>query len=142
MGLAITLFLFSFSAIAADAASVLNFELYSEWTHATANSMDATQGENSAVISAGGWTEVVSVPLSTIGTVSSTLSFDIKAPFEMPSYASAKVVVKIPSQGVEYGDLGTVSLAGLSSSQFETYSFAIPSDLAAKFEADYSDLTL
>ncbi len=124
-----------------DQDRVLGFEDSSDWSRVDRTSTASTQGSYSALVAVNGWTEVASIPLSTLGEVSDTLSVDIRLP-SVQYWGELRVVVKIPSLGVYYQELGIHSISGLSADMFHTFEFDIPPSLVDQLAQSYSDLTL
>ncbi|MBN2717486.1 MAG: hypothetical protein JXX14_16670, partial [Deltaproteobacteria bacterium] len=127
--------------ISGSDAAILDFEDYTKWGNAAANSSTASHGAHSAVINVNNWTEVTSVSISNLGqTIGDVASVDVMVPYSPMSWGEVKLIVKLPSLGEWYRELGTVSLAGKSAGTFYPASFQIPSDLRQKLKGTYSDL--
>ncbi len=124
-----------------EAQDILSFENHEQWSAPTANSEDHTHGAKSAIVNVNGWTEVVSVPLSTIGASGAEAKIDIRVPFVQQYWGDVRLIVKMPSQNEWYRELGSQSIIGMTPDAFHTLTFNIPSDLQAKFGNAYSDLT-
>jgi hypothetical protein len=126
-------------------AGVLGFEDPSDWTAQVAGltaSTSATSGNALRVSAPAGWHEITSVtPLSSLGAVATEVSFDLYLESAV-SWGEARLIVVLPSQGEYWRDLGGVSLSVLTPGAFRRLTFSVPSDLAAKLGASYSDLRL
>ncbi|MBN2804617.1 MAG: hypothetical protein JXR91_16100, partial [Deltaproteobacteria bacterium] len=120
---------------------VLGFEDYHQWSNSAANSANHTQGELSVVVNASGWTEVGSTQISSLGAVKNTASIDVQVPQGPMPWGEVRIIVKIPSLGEWYKELGSQSLSGLSGGTFHTLVFDIPQDFQTKMSGTYTDLT-
>lgn len=125
----------------AEALRILGFEDAADWNGSSANSSESSQGASSVGVSVNGWTEITSVPLSTLGTVAPLLSVDVQLPAATPYWGEVRVIVKLPSQGESYRDLGGASLTALTPGTFHTLEFPVPTDLRTKFAEQYTDLS-
>ena len=121
-------------------AGVLGFEDHTQWSGASQNSTEHSEGQLSAVVPVNGWTEVTSIPLDSLGEVDDELTVDLQLPAEV-GWGEARVIVVLPSQNEHYRELGSEQLGGLAAGEFHRLSFAIPADLAIKLAASYNDLT-
>ena len=135
----------SHQALTAAAARVLSFEDGpNDWSNssgALSLSDACTDGNHSLAVSVNGWTEVTSIALSTIGAVGDTASIDVQLPAETPYWGEVRLIVRLPSLGEYYRELGSQSLVGLPAGSFQTLTFALPSDLGDKLAQAYDDLT-
>lgn len=122
-------------------ARVLGFENANDWSNDAGLSSQKTEGSSSLAVAVSGWTEVTSIPLSTLGAVADNLSIDVLLP-AATTWGEVRVVLKVPSQGEHYRDLGGVPLADRGAGSFHTLGFSIPADLQAKLAQSYSDLTV
>jgi hypothetical protein len=132
-------------ALTAAAARVLSFEDgpndWSTSSGALSPSDASTDGVHSLAVSVNGWTEVTSIALSTLGTVGDTASIDVRLPAETPNWGELRLLLRLPSLGEYYRELGSQTLVGLSAGSFQTLAFPIPSNLGDKLADAYDDLT-
>lgn len=127
-----------------SAASILGFENASQWTVSTgtvSSSTVVTQGSAALGVAGFYYTELTSAPLNTVGTVSSTLSFDIRPPIALP-YGTAQVILDAPSAQIYSENLGQVSLAGSLANSYRSVSFAVPASDVAKLQGNFTDLRI
>lgn len=125
-----------------DPAAVFGFEATSYWTASAGtktSSTDRTQGSASLGLANFTYAELVSSPLATLSTVSSTVSVDIKAPVS-PAWGTAQLFVTIPSRNIYSAALGSVSLAGSTAGAWRTLTFNVPSNVLTALGQSYSDL--
>jgi hypothetical protein len=129
------------SAIAVEIASILGFESTAGWRAPVALSSSTThsQGARSLGVTVNGWTEVTSLDLSSMGSVASSFSFDLRLP-QTVSWGDTHLVIVAPSLGITRLDLGTRSLVGKPAGSFQTYTFSVPSAIETALEGTYSDL--
>src|SRR6478752_5980425 len=123
------------SAIAVEIASILGFESTAGWRAPVtlASSTTHTQGARSLAVSVNGWTEVTSLDLSSMGSIASSLSYDLRLP-QTVSWGDTHLVIVAPSLGISRLDLGTRSLVGKPANSFQTYTFTLPSNIEAALE--------
>jgi hypothetical protein len=128
------------SAIAAEIASILGFESTAGWraSVALASSTTRVQGARSLAVSVNGWTEVTSLSLSSLGSVASSFSYDLRLP-QTVSWGDTHLVIVAPSLGISL-DLGTRSLVGRPANSFQRFTFNLPASVEAALEGTYSDL--
>ncbi|HEY3499873.1 MAG TPA: hypothetical protein VGK73_34520 [Polyangiaceae bacterium] len=127
--------------LGSEAARVLGFESAADWSSAAAlsNSTDHSQGAHSLAVAAGGWAEVASIPLGSLGSAGASLSYDIKLP-SSAAWGETRVIVQLPSKGFHWSDLGSRPLAGLAPGVFHRVEFPLPPALVAALGQTYSDL--
>lgn len=126
-----------------DSERILGFEApSSDWSSPQATivlSTTASQGEHSLSVAPSGWTEITSVPLSNLGTIGDEARIDIQLPGPV-GWGEARLVVKIPSLGVHWAELGPgQALSGLSAGVFHTLEFPL-GDAKSVLQSTYSDL--
>lgn len=126
--------------VSAANARVLGFEEGADWSGDAGTNQVHSQGQRSLSVDVSGWKEVTSIKLSTLGQVGGSLSLDVSLP-ATTTWGEARVIVKLPSHGESYRDLGGVPLAGLAGNRFHHLSLPIPADLRTKLAQGYSDLT-
>jgi hypothetical protein len=132
------------SALTAEGGRVLGFEAPSQdWSSSVAigTSNQASEGVHAASVVPNGWTEVRSVALSSLGSVKSSVSYDILVP-QAPSWGETRMIVTIPSLGFYWQELGSQSLVGLPVGTFRTVTFPLPPSLGVALAGSYSDLQL
>jgi hypothetical protein len=136
-------------ASALDAIRVLGFEAPIDWTaeggQIVGSNATRTQGNASLEVSAPGYTVVRSRLIGPLGTVSPTISFDLRVPSPQPNpswFGAAQVFVSIPSLNMNNAYVGQRELTGLPLGQFVTLGYTVPSDILAKLRGTYFDLTV
>jgi hypothetical protein len=130
--------------VSSTVGSVFGFENASQWTVSTgtvSSSAIASQGSAALGVSGFYYTELSSIPLSNIGSVGSTLSFDIRPPVTL-GYGTVQLYVDAPSAQIYTQYLGQVNLAGAAANSYRTVSFAIPASVVSKLQGSFSDLRL
>src|SRR5690606_12796363 len=85
------------------------------------------------------WHEIVAPNLSSVGPVGSKLGLDLRID-RMHPWGSLRAIVKLPSQGAWYNDLGEVTLTGRPANQFFRVEFDLPASLQTKLAGSYADL--
>src|SRR5690349_11555370 len=90
-------------AITVAQGAVLGFEApTTDWRTSAGTLSSSTthsQGSFSLGIRPNGWTELTSVPLSSLGNVNNTLKFDIRMP-SVPVWGEARAIIIAPSKGI------------------------------------------
>ena len=131
--------------LTASQSRVLGFESpQTDWTSGAAAigaSANANEGDAALAVVPQGWTELSSIPLSTLANVRSTVSYDILVPAPL-GWGETSVVLVAPSLGLWWEELGSQSLAQLPSGQYATVSFDISPSLVTLLSSQYSDLTI
>lgn len=141
------LFFFSAAALADSPHPFLNFESTEGWLlmeGAGGLSLSNTRSSGQYSVEVGGayWRKIASVPLATIGAPTNSLRIDVR-PTQVPeSWETIGVVIKVPSLGLWWVDLGTNSISGLATEHFTTIAFAIPEHVRTLLNGSYSDLEL
>jgi hypothetical protein len=132
-------------ALTAAQQRILGFETpTADWSSPTgvlAQSTTHSQGSYSVSVKNNGWTEVISHALSSLGPVGPMISYDIRLP-QTVTWGETRMIVKLPSKGFFYQELGIVPLIGMPAGSFQKIEFAIPPALATAMSGSYSDLTL
>jgi lectin family protein/ASPM-SPD-2-Hydin domain-containing protein/putative pyrroloquinoline-quinone-binding quinoprotein len=132
------------SVTSSTLASVFGFENPSQWTVTTgtvSSSAIVTQGGAALGVAGFYYTELTSAPLNNVGTVRSTLSFDIRPPVAL-GYGVAQLYVDAPSAQIYSQYIGQVSLAGSVANSYRTLSFALPTGIVSKLQGSFGDLRL
>ena len=116
-------------ALTAAQIRILGFETpTADWTAPSGvlgQSTTRSQGSFSASVRNNGWTEVTSKPISSLGPVGAMISYDIRLP-QTASWGEARMIVRLPSKGIFWQDLGIVPLTGMPAGVFHKATFAIP----------------
>lgn len=132
-------------ALTAAQEAVLGFESpTTDWTASSgsvAASSNVTQGSQALALTAWGWTELVSTPLSTLGQTNDTLRLDVSLP-QTVSWGEVRVILVAPSVGLWWSDLGGQSLTGRPAGEYSTLSFPLSSELRTALAGDYGDLRI
>lgn len=129
-------------------AEVLGFETPPAWTTAqgtVASSSVRTQGQSSLSFSVGGYTEIRSVPLGSLGRAPGSFYFDLRLPEQQVDpwwLGGVQMFVSLPSRGIHNHYLGQHELTGRPLEQFFTLSYAVPPSIAAELAGEYADLEL
>jgi hypothetical protein len=131
------------SAIAVEIASILGFESTAGWRAPVtlASSTTHSQGARSLAVTVNGSTEVTSLDLSSMGSIASSISYDLRLP-QTVTWGDTHLVIVAPSLGIARLDLGSRSLVGKPAGSFQTYTFSLPSAIETALEGSYSDLEL
>lgn len=139
----------SANASATDAIRVLGLEAPIDWSveggTIIGSSAARTQGASALEVSAPGFTTVRSRLIGPLGTVSPSISFDLRVPSPQPNpnwYGAAQLFVSIPSLGLNNAYVGQRELTGVTLDSFSTLEFPVPADILAKLRQSYFDLSL
>lgn len=132
------------ASLTVDQSRVLGFEAPAQdWTAtngaAVTSSATVTQGTAALAIVPSGYTEILSRPIAAPGNARTTATFDLRLPQSL-SWGEVRLVVRVPSQGQHWRDLGGSSLAGRAAGVFQTLSFGIPEDLRAALGSSATDV--
>ncbi|HVY29587.1 MAG TPA: lectin-like protein [Polyangiaceae bacterium] len=130
-------------ALTAAQQRVLGFETpLTDWSGgAIASSAIRSEGAAALALSPKGYTELTSAKLSSLGLVKSSFSFDLRLP-QTVSWGEARVILRLPSKGISWQDLGGRSLVGLPAGSYQKLTFAIPANVETTLEGTYSDLDI
>jgi hypothetical protein len=129
-------------------AKIFGFESTSAWapTQGTgAPSSVRTEGQSSLAFTVGGYTELRSVPLGSLGRAPEGFSFDLRLPRQQTNpwwLGAVQMFVSVPSRGINNHYLGQHELTGRPLEKFFTLSYAVPASLGAVLAGQYSDLQL
>lgn len=133
------------AALSPGQVRVLGFESpVADWSSPTgtlSQSSTHSQGSASLAVRNSGWTEISSVPLSSLGTVGGILNYDIRIPASV-SWGETRAQVNIPSKGIYWQDIGGLSLVGMAPGTFKTATFQIPTSVLTALNGSYTDLRL
>jgi hypothetical protein len=132
-------------ALTATQERVLGFESpLTDWSSSrprTASNV-ASQGTKALGISPNGWTEITSIPLSSLVPVGTKLSYDIRVPQQLNAWGETRMVLQLPSQSIHWQELGSFSLVGKAPGVYHRVEFALPPSLVQKLNGTYNDLVL
>jgi hypothetical protein len=133
------------AALTETQARVLGFETpTADWSAASgtvASSSSATQGSSALAVAPSGWTEIDSIPLSSLSGVRSTLSLDVLVPGPV-GWGEIRVIFKAPSLDMNWVELGQHQLSSLPTGAYTTVSFSIPADTVTALSGSYSDFQI
>lgn len=131
--------------LTAQGSRVLGFETpLADWSAPTgmlSSQGTASQGVKALGIVPAGWTEVSSIPLQSLGSAKSTASIDVRLP-GTPGWGDIHLIVRVPSLGIYWEELGAATLAGRSPGVFHTLQFPVSPSLVAALSGTYDDLQL
>lgn len=136
------------SALTQADQDVLGFEVLNGWTLSQGSKSLSplhSQGQHALAVTTGGWTEIVSVPLSTLGSSPEAATVDLRLPANQANpwwYGELQLYVSIPSQNIFNEYVGQVELNGKPLEQFLTHSFQLPGFIRTALGKSYTDLTL
>jgi hypothetical protein len=145
--LAPLLVLASSGAWASGASSqVLGFESPAEWMVVEGNgelTLEADGAEGGALRVGGSfWRKLESSALSSVGASENNVTLDVSLEAAASSWETVGVILRAPSIGVHWTDLGTVSLGGLEPGRFHTLAFPLSEQTRQALNGSYSDLRL
>lgn len=106
-----------------------------------AQSTDVTDGSFSLEITPNGYTEISSIAFSGSGLDSDELAFDLMLSESIP-WGEVRLVVKIPSAGHYWTDIGGVQLQGFTSDVFHPVVFDLPASVQGSLSDAPDDLSL
>ncbi|MGC4086629.1 MAG: NPCBM/NEW2 domain-containing protein [Polyangiaceae bacterium] len=128
----------------ADPTRVLGFEAVADWSSqqgTLALSSVHSQGVSGVSLRSTYYADIVSVPLGSVGTVGTSVSYDVRLPTSVRT-GTVTLIVESQQAGLYYVTLGQTNLANLPVSTFSTVSFPLSASVATKLRATYSDLKL
>jgi hypothetical protein len=138
------------SAVAApDAknARVLGFETpVGDWSKTNGG---ATLGQSN-IVSEGtgalsvvplGWTEINSIPLSSIGQARNIATINVRIP-QTVYWGEVRIILVMPSQNVWWREIGSQPLSGFSANTYHTLSFPLDANTMSLLSGTYSDLAI
>lgn len=125
-----------------SSAGVLGFETAEGWTAGAQLSTSPTrvEGESSLQVVGTGWSELVSVPLSSLGSVSTIASMNIRLS-QPVGWGEVRLILQVPSIGIWWADLGGRSIAGISAGAWQQLDFDV-SPYRGALQGAYADATL
>lgn len=131
-------------ALTADQERVLGFESpladFSSQVGTLQASTNRTQGSKALSVAPNGWTEINSVPISSLGPVLDTVSYDVLIPADTP-WASVHLILISAELEFWWQDLGYHDLSELTATgTYQTVSFPLSAEVKQKLESAYSDL--
>ncbi|HEX9622126.1 MAG TPA: carbohydrate binding domain-containing protein [Polyangiaceae bacterium] len=129
--------------------AILGFETPAAWTASagtlTATS-DAEQGTGALAWSGGGYVELSSAPLSTLGGGDASVTYRLKVPLAQSNpdwLGQTQLIVDAPSQGIQHQFVQAVELTGnVELGAFNTIAFTLPENIANVLGNDYDDLRI
>ena len=116
-------------------ARIFGFEQATDWSGSSGTSTTRSEGARSVNVTGDGWKQIESLPFGPVGAIGNTVRLDVRLPFELPYWGEVRVIAKVPSAGVWWQELGSVSIQGLAPNQFHTLTFSLPSALASQIGA-------
>jgi hypothetical protein len=132
-------------ALSSDQERVLGFETaLADWSSSAGSlsaSGTASQGTQALAVIPQGWTEINSIPLSSLGGVETSVSYDVSVPNGV-SWGETRLVLVAPSLGFWWQELGSADLSVMPVGVYQTVTFSLPSFVEAALESAYDDLTL
>jgi hypothetical protein len=124
-------------------AQALQFESTSPWSPGgttLALSTTKTQGSSSLrVTTPTSYHEIAAANLTSVGAVGTKLALDLRLD-RAHTWGTLRAIVKLPSRGAPYNDLGELSLAGRPVNQFFRAEYTLPAHVQTALAGSYSDL--
>ncbi|RYZ03802.1 MAG: hypothetical protein EOO73_26580 [Myxococcales bacterium] len=128
---------------ALSATDVLGFEDLTQWTVSGGTKQaftPASQGARALGVAGFHYSSIVSKPVSP-GAVTSQLALDVRLP-AAASWGDVRLIVRAPSKGIWYGDLGAKALSSLASGSYRSLTYDVPAAIRAALQSQPSDLTI
>lgn len=128
---------------ALSSSDIFGFEDLSQWTVSGGTKQaftPASQGVRALGVAGFYYTSIVSKPASP-SQVTAQLALDVRLP-AAATWGDVRLIVRAPSKGVYYGDLGAKPLSSLVSGAYRTVSFDVPAAIRAALQSSPSDFTL
>lgn len=124
---------------------VLGFETpVADWTttngSTTSATTDANEGAAALSIVPNGYTQIESAAIDAPGSARAIATLDVKLPQALV-WGDARLVMRIPSQGLWWVDLGGNNLAGLAGGVFHTLSFHVPQQVQDALSSPATDVS-
>ncbi len=130
-------------ALTATQQRILGFEApTTDWSSPTGTlgqSTTVSQGSRALSVVPNNWTEIDSVPLSSLGAVKDTVSYDIRLP-QAAAWGETRLVLVSPSLNLFWQELGSRSLTTVPAGSYQTIQFPLPAPVKAALQGQYSDL--
>src|SRR6478735_1664271 len=128
-----------------DQTRVLGFESpTTDWSSNNGSTVSAStvasEGSGSLSVLPNGYTQISSIAIAAPGSAAATATFDLKVPQAVP-WGEVRLIVKAPSQGHYWSDLGGKQLAQLAPGDFRSVSFPLPQGVQNALNSNASDLT-
>lgn len=103
-----------------------------------------TEGSHALGIANIGWAQLTSAPLSALGSVSSSVRFDVRVPGSGPiPWGDVQLSLQSPTLGIWNQPVGQRLLGGTTAGAFQTIELPLSSDFKAKLSsAGYADLVV
>ncbi len=131
-------------ALAQTQTDIVGFELAQYWS-TTAGTLASTtvhsQGNAALAVRNFSYTELKSIPLSTLSGVSKELAVDVQLP-ALFAWGQVQVSVSSPTLGLYNAWIGAADLANLSTNKFHKLTFAVPANIETALKQNYSDLVI
>jgi hypothetical protein len=121
---------------------VFGFENLALWSVSSGTKQHvtpATEGSKALGVSGFSYTSITSQVVHQLSGVSSELALDVKLP-SAASWGDVRIILRAPSKGIWYADLGTKALNTLGSGSYRTLKFAVPAAIRTALEANPTDL--
>ncbi len=122
--------------------TVFGFESVQAWSvtgGALAPTTVHSQGSSALSVTPNGYTELTSVPLSSLTSVSATLSLDVR-PSSSLAWGQVQLVIDAPSRGLYSSYVGQASVQGLPAGSFSKLDFTLSSQQLQALGGSYADL--
>lgn len=132
-------------ALTSDQERVLGFETaLADWSSPVGSlsaSGTTSQGSQALAVVPAGWTEINSIPLSSLGAVNSSVSYDVSVP-DGVFWGETRLILVAPSLSLWWQELGSADLTSMPVGQYQTVTFPLPAFVETALEGSYDDLTL
>ena len=132
-------------ALTATQSRVWGFEApASDWITNNGSVIESSsvvsEGSSSLAFSLNGYTEIESVAVHAPGLEPDQISVDIRLP-TIANWGELRLVVKMPSEGVYWHDVGSRQLNQIAAGAFETISFPVSDNLKSALGSTAQDLS-
>lgn len=127
-------------------ADVLGFENpVADWSvnngSVLSSSTSSSQASSSLSVVPNGYTQIESVSITAPGDSASNAQIDVQLPASL-SWGELRLVLKAPSEGVYWLDVGGGSLTGLEPGAFQTLDFPLSTQARSLIDSSASDLSI
>ncbi|MES2823544.1 MAG: basic secretory protein-like protein [Pseudomonadota bacterium] len=132
------------TVLAQTQTDVAGFESTQYWSTTSGTLASTTvhsQGNAALAVSNFSYTELQSIPLSTLSGVSKELAVDVQLP-ALFAWGQVQVSVTSPTLGLYNAWVGAADLANLSTNKFHKLTFAVPANIETALKQNYSDLVI